>query len=127
MRKCFTLFLLACLILLAAGCASTITNLTPSHQPRNASGMYPIEAAWDTRQQSVRAHTIKPYVLVDFESYPMRPTLGISNRWETVVPVPADQKSINYHFKFDYEYNAMGKPEKGSKLSPGYKLDILDK
>jgi hypothetical protein len=120
-------WLAAVLALVFAGCAtSRITNLTTTRQPRNPSGVYPVEFAWDSSQQSVIQSSIKPYVVVGFDFYPMRPALGISNRWETVIPVPADKNSVIYHFKVDYQYRAFGKPEKSSKLSPSYRLDIAD-
>jgi hypothetical protein len=112
---------------LLAGCTSTITNLTPSRQARNASGLYPIEVAWDSREQVVRPESLTPYVVVEFESYKMHPTLGMKNRWETAIPVPAGQTVIPYHFRVDYEYNSYGKPKPSSKLSQGYKLEITDK
>lgn len=114
--------------LLLTGCvSSTITNLTPSRLPHAATGLYPVEVAWDTREQVIRQHSLTPVVLVETESYPMRPTRGITNRWEAVVPVPAGQKHIYYRFKFDYEQNDFGKPRKNSQLTRTYKLDILDK
>jgi hypothetical protein len=112
---------------LLAGCTSTITNLTPSKQPRNTAGLYPVEVAWDTREQVVRPESLTPYVVVDFESYKMQPTLGMKNRWEAQIPVPADRTVVPYHFRVDYEYNSYGKPKPGSKLSQGYKLEITDK
>ena len=54
----------------------------------------------------------------------MRQTLRMTNRWETLVPVPPDKNYINYRFKVDYEYNRFGPKGKGSKLSPEYKLSI---
>src|SRR6186713_913668 len=92
--------------LLFVGC-STITNLTPTQQSRNATGLYPVEAKWDSRQQSIRPQSIKPSVMVGLESYPMRKTSLMKNRWETLVPIPADKNVINYRFKFDFEYNAI--------------------
>ncbi|MCX6904388.1 MAG: hypothetical protein NTW03_13095 [Verrucomicrobia bacterium] len=109
------------------GCKSTITNLTPSQQPRNATGMYPIEVAWDTSQQTVRPASLKPCVVVDTEFYPMRQNLGTTNRWGTVIPVPSGKNTVFYHFRFDYEQNAFGKPTKDSKLSPKFRLDISEK
>ena len=110
------------------GCAtSRITNLTATRQPRNATGMYPVEFAWDSNQQTLIAGSAKPYVVIGFDFYPMRPALNITDRWETVVPVPADKNVITYHFKVDYEYRAFGKAQKSSKLSPSYRLDIVDK
>ena len=119
----FLLLLLA--PLLFVGC-STITNLTPSQQPRNATGLYPIEAAWESRQQSIRPQSIQPYVMVGLESYPMRQTAHMKNRWETLVPIPADKDHLIYRFKFDYEYNAIPRPLPNSKLSHEYRLRILD-
>ena len=121
-------FFAAVLGLVLAGCAtSPITNLTATRQPRNPSGMYSIEFVWDSNLATVIDSTIKPSVVVGFDFYPMRPALGIANRWETVVPVAADKKFAVYHFKVDYDYRAFGKPEKDSKLSQSYRLDIVDK
>lgn len=114
--------------LLLTGCvSSTITNLTPSRLPHHATGLYPVEVAWDTREQAVRQHSLTPVVIIDTETYPMRPTRGITNRWEAVVPVPAGQKSLYYRFKFDYQKNDFGGPRRNSQLTRTYKLDILDK
>ena len=78
--------------LVLSGCAtSQVTNLTPSRQPRNASGVYPVEFAWDSNQASIIDKSIKPVVVVGFEMYPMRPSLDIVNRWETVIPIAADK------------------------------------
>ena len=127
MRKISRLSWLALLSLWLVGCSSTITNLSPTKQVRNASGMYPIEVAWDTQQQTVRTDSLTPTVVIDFENYPMRPVLGMRNRWETVVPVPASKKVITYHIRFDYLNNAFGQPQKAKLESPGYQLGIIEK
>lgn len=127
MSKMTQLFPLVLLAGMLVGCSSTITNLTPSKMPRNASGMYPVEVAWDSRQQTLKTSTLQPVVQVDFQQYPMRPTLGMKNRWETVIPVPPDKNSVNYQIRFDYDYNTFGRPQKNSRLSSGYRLDITDK
>ena len=115
------------LALALIGCAtSTLINLTPSHQPRNPNGVYPIEMALENSQQTLRYETLTPYVVVGFEFYKMRPTLRMTNRWEALVPVPADVNSIRYHFKVDYMYNRMGAPGKGSRLSEEYKLTLAE-
>ena len=56
--------------LVLAGCSS-ITNLTPSRLVRNDSGFYRVEAAWQTREQAIRPESIKPLVMVGFDTYPM--------------------------------------------------------
>lgn len=125
MRR-FALFV--ALVAVVAGCAtSRVTNLTITRAPRNPTGMYPVEFDWHTSQQSIIPGSVKPFVVVNYDFYPMRPALGISNRWETVIPVSADKNSVIYHFKVEYEYRAFGKPAKSSKLSPSYKLEIVDK
>ena len=126
MKKMLKLSPVLFLSVILVGCASTITNLTPSRQPRNATGCYPVEVAWDTREQAVRWATLQPVVVVDFGTFPMRPTLGMSNRWEAVIRVPSDKNVVPYHIRFDYDYNTFGKPQKSSRLSPGYRLEILD-
>lgn len=114
--------------LLLAGCKSTtITNLTPTQLVRNSSGLYPFEMAWDTRQQSLRPESLKPYVIVGMETYPMRPTAVVSNRWETLIPISPDQKLIYYRYKVDYDYNSIPQARSNSKLSPPYRLEVTEK
>ena len=48
------------LSLLLAGCATQLTNLTPQQQVRNANNLYPVEVAFNTRQQTVRWQSIQP-------------------------------------------------------------------
>ena len=126
MRK-FALFA-AVLSLLLTGCVSSrVTSLTTTRQPRNPAGVYPIELVWDSNQQALIDGSLKAFVVVGFEQYPMRPALDIKNRFETVIPVAADKNYVVYHFKVDYEYRSFGRPEKSSRLSSSYRLDITDK
>lgn len=118
-------------VLLAAialtGCSTTITNLTPSQQPRNANNIYPFEVAFDTSQKSIRTDTIKPSVIIGSESYPMKPAPVLKNRWEAQVPVPAATNFVYYRYKFDYIYDRIPQPAPSSRLSPTYQLEIVDK
>ena len=105
------------------GCVS-ITNLTPSRVTSSANGLYPFEAAWKSNQQSLRKDSIKAYVIIEMNSYPMQPTPIVQNRWETLVPIPADKTHVSYRYKFDYDYNSIPTPLTNSKLSPSYQLEI---
>ena len=127
MRTFMRFLPVALLALGLAGCATTITNLTPSQQPRNANGLYPVAVAWETRQATIRPQTLTPYVVVGDNAYPLQATPFMSNRWEAVIPVPAEERFAHYHFKIDFEYSRMGKPGKSSMLSQDYTLRILDK
>jgi hypothetical protein len=122
----------ACLTLALgiAGCSTTktsITSLTPKREYRNNTGLYSFEAALNSRQQTLRWDSIKASVMVGTEFYPMRMTSLMTNRWETLIPIPPTTSVLTYRFKFDFEYNAFGAPPKSdSKLSPVYKLQIME-
>jgi len=111
---------------LLAGCTATFTNLSAKHQVRNPENLYPVEVALNTRQQSLRWETIQPFVMVGDESYPMRPTLLMTNRWEGLLPVPAQTNVVYYRYKFDFQYRDFGGPRTDSASSPEYQLQILE-
>ena len=114
-------------MVLVVGCSTTITNLTPSNLPRSANNVYPFEVALDTSQASIRENSIKPFVVIGAELYPMQPVEKLSNRWEAAVPVPAATNYVYYRYKFDYQYDRVGSPGASSRLSPTYQLEIVDK
>jgi hypothetical protein len=119
----------ACLILLvlSSGCAtSTITNLTPSTHVRNANGLYSFEVALDSRQQSMRKETLKPYVMIGVDLFPMQPAPVLKNRWETLIPIAPDQKFVHYRYKFDFQYLTIPQRRPSSLLSAPYRLEIID-
>jgi len=112
--------------LLLAGCAARVTNLTPLQQMRNANNLYPVEAAMDSRQQTLRWQSVQPQILVGSEICQMRATPLMSNRWEGLIPVPAGASSVEYRYKIDYQYNRMGAPGHNTVLSKKYLLKITD-
>jgi hypothetical protein len=115
-------------VLLLAGCATaTFTRLTPAQQTRNSDNLYPVEAAFDSHQQSLRWDSIHAYVIVNGQPEPMRPVPLVKNRWEGVVHVPPGANSASYRFKFDYLYNNFGtKPQPNSVSSKNYTLKVVD-
>ncbi len=117
---------LLALSLLLAGCATQLTNLTPQQQVRNTNNLYSVEVAFNTRQQTVRWQSIQPKILVGTESYDMRPTPFMTNRWEGLIPVPPDTSIVHYRYRFDFRYNRMGSPGNDNAISPDYTLRILD-
>jgi hypothetical protein len=113
---------------LLAGCATpNITNLTPSRLPRKDSGQYPFEVQLNSRQQSLIKDSIKAQVVVGLEQYPMQRVRMLTNRWETLVPIPADHDVVTYQFKFDYEYRGIPMRQSDSRTSKHFQLYILDK
>ena len=116
-------------VLLLAGCSTTgtFTRMTPSQQPRNADNLYPVEVAFNSGQQSLRWDSVRPYVIVHGQPFPLRPVPVVLNRWEGLVPVPPTANSVTYRFKFDYLCNSFGTdPQPDSSWSPNYTLKVLD-
>lgn len=112
-------------LMIITGCVThTVTNLTPSSQPRATNHMYRVEYQWDTTQQSFRQGSVKPVVMVGLEPYVMKPVMKMNNRWEAWIPVPPGQNEITYQFKIDYQYTGFGKVEKASTTSREYTLTI---
>ena len=126
-KKPFLLWALLLSSLLFTGCSTTITNLTPGTFKRNPNGLYPFEVALDTRDHGIRQETLHPSVIVGSHVYPMQPTLGLENRWETLVPVAPNNQYVNYRFKFDYDVRTIPRPAPSSKLSRPFQLQILEK
>lgn len=123
-RKIFAFGLLA---LGLTGCtSSTIINLTPSQQARNDSGLYLVEAEWKSNQRSIRYDTLAPKVVIGTNEYTMRQTQLLTNRWEALIPVPKDEKHLNYHYKFDFKFTTVPAKLNDSKVSPPYQLNVVD-
>ncbi len=117
-------FLPLTLALILTGCASQFTRLTPLQQPRNSNNLYPVEVQFNSEQQSLRWDTIKAYVQVNGQSYPLTAVPMVPNRWEGYVPVSPTGNETEFRFKFDYQYNDFGGPKPGSSSSPLYKLKV---
>lgn len=123
LKKCTPLLFLP---LLLAGCTTVFTNLTPLQQTRDSQNLYKVEVAIASRQQTMRWQSIKPQIIVGTESYPMRPTPLMTNRFEGLIPVAPTADTVQYHYKFDFEQNAFGPPRPDSASSPVYTLKIKE-
>ncbi len=119
------LFLLLPIVLLA-GCAARITNLTPRQIVRNETHLYPFEVAMKSSQQALVWKSLQPYVVVGTDFYPMRPQPLMTNRWEALVPIPASNNLVHYYFKFDFLVNRMGPRQPDSAASETYSLRLLE-
>ncbi len=123
MSKINKLCLLSLLPALLAGCSS-ITNLTPTEYPRDASNFYRVEAMWRSNRRVIQPDSFKPLVVVDLKTYPMRPVPLVRDRWEAFIPVPPDQNVVDFHYKFDFRDYAFGKPKADSLMSSSYKFKV---
>lgn len=114
------------LLPLLAGCAAQFTNLAPSQTVRNSNNLYPVEVEFNSQQTALRWDTIKPTVVVSGQSFDMRPTMMMTNRWEGMVPIPADANAVQYHYRFDYDISGFGKLQPDSAVSKEYSLKIRE-
>jgi hypothetical protein len=121
LSRTFASFLLPVLL---CGCAARITNLTPSVQTVDPLGMYPVEFAFQSQQQSLRWDTITPFVVVGEHHYPMTRVERMPNRWEGMIPVPPGTNLMHYRFKVDFEYYKLGQSLPDSASSSTYSLRI---
>ena len=114
-------------LVLLSGCTSNkISNMTPKVLRRTPDGLYNFEVRWDTNQRAFLDDSMKPFVVVDREFHPMQRVALTTNRWEAVVPVPADKRFLNYRFKFDYLVNGFGQKHPDSRMSPTYQVEIVE-
>jgi hypothetical protein len=123
MKKILGLLLLP---LLMAGCSS-ITNLTPTQYARDPHGYYRVEAEWNSNRKVIQPDSFQPQVvLMNAETYPMRPVPLVQDRWEAFIPVPPDKNDILYRYKFDFMVDAFSKPQPDSLMSAEYELKIVE-
>jgi hypothetical protein len=120
------ILLLSILPLLLCGCAATFTNLTPRQQVRNANGLYPVEVAFNSRQQTLRWDSIKAQIVVGSEVYEMHKTMLMSNRWEGLIPAHPGLNTVTYQYKFDFLQNEFGPPKPNSARSKKFTLRIVE-
>jgi len=113
------------LALLATGC-TTVTNLTPTEQPRSETGLYPFEIMFTTKAKVLAKDSIHPYVIIGDEQYEMQKTPLMADRWEALVPIPTSENAVNYQFKVNYQWKAIGGRRENSRLSDPYVLSISD-
>lgn len=125
MKQLMTLLALGMLAMLATGC-HTVTNLTPAQVSRNTNGLYNLEMMWTHQEAALRPQTVKAYVVVGQEFFPMERTAMLKNRYEALVPIPANRDTLYYRYKIDYEKNAIPVPQAESLLSPEFKLTVME-
>ncbi len=107
------------------GCVyQRITNLTPGALPRNVSGFYPVEIIWESNQSTVRHESVKPQVMIGTNSFAMKNTQLMTNRWEALVPIGPAANELRYRIKVNWKYNAIPVPSANSQLSEEFILRI---
>jgi hypothetical protein len=110
-----------------SGCAtSSVTNLTPTHHPRNPENVYPVDIEFRTNLRTIKPETIRPYVQIGDDNYLMRRTAVVKDRWETLIPIRPPEKVVNYRIKIDFKYNALPEPKVNSVLDGPFQIVVGD-
>lgn len=125
LKKLLPLFVLP-LLWTACSTPIVITNLTPLQQARTTNNLYTVEAAVASHQQTLRWDSVRPQIVVGNEVYQMRPTMLMSNRFEGSIPVPPGTSSVDYRYKFNFQYNSWGAAGNDSVMSKPYTLKITE-
>ncbi len=89
--------------LLFTGCDLRITNMTPENVPENPSGYYDILVSIEPTGSDVIADSIKPYIVIDGQTYPMEASTRGPHIYKYEYRLPADRREARYYFQIDYE------------------------
>lgn len=114
---------LCAIALMVTGCSS-VTNLTPRNYTRKPDNLYHFEMQVDSRQQSIRWETVKPFVKIGSEEIPMERTHRMSNRWEASIPLSDKESIIYYKYKVYFEFDDFGPRGKDTIVSGTYKVEL---
>ena len=116
--------------LVLAGCATmtvnTVTNLTASRLPRKENNQYMFSVEFASRQRTLVGESMQVEVVVGDRSYTMERTPLVKDRWETLVPVPGNQRVVNYRYRFQYDYKAIPEIRTMVVDSKDYQLQIVE-
>lgn len=126
-KRSFLTVAVVAMVLGLSGCTyNRFTNLTPTQLPRDTSDSYPVEMSWESNNRTIVDDSIRAYVVVEKDFYPMTRTPVVKDRWEAMVPVRPGSDYVNYHFKVDYGYKGMPNVRANSDLSDPFILKISD-
>lgn len=108
-----------------AGCAvSRNTNLTPRSLPMAVDSSYLFETTFTSDRRGVDPESVKAWVMIDLQLYPMQRVPNTENRFEALIPLPPDRNIVRYNYKFEYVYAGTSARLFDSKISPEYTLAI---
>ncbi|MGH7996433.1 MAG: IPT/TIG domain-containing protein [Opitutaceae bacterium] len=94
---------------LFAGCSTlTLTNLTPASLQENPSEIYTFTLRATPRHDAVVAGSVAPRIVVDGQSYPMKPSALGPNVYEFDYQLPPGRQEVAYYFLVDYKLEGNG-------------------
>ncbi|MSU23400.1 MAG: cell surface protein [Opitutus sp.] len=94
---------------LLAGCETvTLTNLTPASVPENPSQIYTFTLRVTPRTNNVPKPSITPHIVVDAQSFTMKPSALGEGLYEFEYQVPAGRDDIAYYYLVTYNVEGNG-------------------
>ena len=109
-----------------SGCATVkIANLTPASLPENPSEIYTFTLRVNTRSNIVAANSITPRIVVDGQSYAMRPSQLGDGIYEFEYQLPSGRQEVAYYFLVDYRVEGPGSPNVGEVYTDVQRSQIV--
>lgn len=105
---------------------NTITNLTPSLLPRKDNAQYWFSVEFESRQRTLIEDSLRALVIVGEEVYEMAAVPLTRNRWETLVSIPAGVTTVDYFYRFEFDFRAIPEPRFNVVDSRRYQLTIVE-
>ncbi len=94
---------------LLAGCDSvTLTNLTPTSMPENPSQIYTFTLRIAKRTNTIPAASITPHLVIDGQSFEMKPSAIGEGLYEFDYQLPANRDEVAYYFLVNYTVEGNG-------------------
>lgn len=110
---------------LSLGCTgSRNTNLSPRTATTAAESTHLFETTFQTHRRGVPPENVKAWVVIGLALYPMQPVPNAVNRFEALLPLPADRPVLRYRYKFEFLYPGVLDNRINSTMSPEYELTI---
>jgi hypothetical protein len=129
MKDAFAAILMAATVVLA-GCAEVSTtkvsntNLTPRTIPTDAGSTYLFETTFESIRRSVDPSSVKAWVMLETQLYPMARVPNTLDRFEALVPLPPGKTYLVYKYKFEFSYPGLGTHEVNSDWSQEYRMVV---
>jgi hypothetical protein len=94
---------------LLAGCSTlSVTNLTPSDLQENPSEIYTFTVRATPNTHAVMAGSVQPRIVIDGQSYAMKPSSLGDNLYEFDYQLPPGRQEVAYYYLVDYKVEGNG-------------------
>ncbi|CAI8263939.1 MAG: Uncharacterised protein [Opitutia bacterium UBA7350] len=93
-----------CGFFILSGCSVAILNTTSETMPRSASGSYTLSARVALTDALVDRDSIAPYIVIDGETYPMKPHPYGGGFYQYQYNLPAKRSKALFYYELHFRY-----------------------